>query len=103
MKHHRIFSITDICIDIVECVLQPEELGDRDHSSPHLGTLAALARVSRTFHGPAVDVLWAGLKDAVPLVRLLPPAHFAPVNDMWEYIGKNTEVSTRFTLLAVHT
>lgn len=91
---HRIFSIADICVDIVECVLQPE---DRNYPNSYLGTLAALACVSRSFHDPAVDVLWRGLKSALPLVRLLPPEYFAPVNDVWEYIGGNTEVRTHLT------
>lgn len=85
-------------------MLLPEEFDywNRDYSTPCLGTLVALARVSRTFYDPAVDELWRGLKDAVPLVRLLPPEHFAPVNGVWEYIGENTEVCTYFTLPAVH-
>jgi hypothetical protein len=94
MERH-IFSIAEICLGVVEWVLQPEELGDRDCSHPRLGTIAALARVSRTFYDPAVNVLWRGLNDAVPLVRLLPQEHFALVDGVWEYTGGNTEARTR--------
>jgi len=66
-------SIPEI-LDIICNEFAPND--DLDVYDHDLGSLAALARTSRTFSEPALNAIWCGLATIIPLLRCMP-------SDLW--------------------
>ena len=55
---HKALRVVDVFLNVCEDVNSP--------------TLAALARTCKTFHGPAIQMLWRTLASLAPLIMLFP-------------------------------
>ena len=72
-------GLEEICILIAEHALEyaggiyNEAIGVEEAPTGNLKTVAALARVSKTFKEPALNALWRNSSDFGPFFFLLPP------------------------------
>jgi hypothetical protein len=73
--HHALFLEEILHVIFVHCYSEPyfSSPPERGHPAPDL---VALATTCRVFKEPALDVLWAELKDTTPLARCLPGVCF---------------------------
>jgi hypothetical protein len=71
---HHSLNIIEI-LEFICSQLDPEPWASDADSQR--GALAALARTCQTFHGPALDVLWANQLSLEPLIRCFPSDLFA--------------------------
>ena len=96
----NVFGIPELLLMILECITEQDESYGRSQppragvpraSSTGLNqcpkaTFARLARVCKTFSGPALGMLWRHIESFVPLIKLLPCArrhHDGPTPLFW--------------------
>jgi hypothetical protein len=72
---HVCLSIPEILAVICTEVVPDVDLDSRENQD--LASLAALAGTSHVFSESALNALWSGLADIVPLLRCMP-------SDLWE-------------------
>ncbi|KIJ65507.1 hypothetical protein HYDPIDRAFT_39442 [Hydnomerulius pinastri MD-312] len=72
---HRVLSIDEI----IQAIFQ--QIDDQDRDQLWEDTLAALVRTCRTFHGPALEILWAAVQDIEWLIRIIPDDAYTKVSD----------------------
>jgi hypothetical protein len=69
---HRALFILDILREIFSYI---DYIPLHNYASPKFKSLAALARTCKTFHDPAMDLLWADIHDLEPLLGCVTRLH----------------------------